>query len=352
MFPSFFLGVLVFLSILLMFQALRLTEFILIHGVELQVVGNIVLYLSVSFLPIILPMSLLFSILLTYSRLSQDSEIVAFKSLGLNQFQLFLPALVLSLFATLISLQMSHQIGPWGNQKFERLMHELGTQKVGAAIKAGVFSEGFFDFVVYANEVNTTSGELDKVFIYDERQPNSPLTIISKKGKVLQEKTPEGWRATLLLEDGKIHRTHNKTYSQIGFQTYTVNLFDPHESSERKRSAPSLNSKEVMERLSETDLSESERRLLNVEIQRRWSLPLACLIFGLIGVALGTSTNKRVAKSSGFVLCLLVIITYWVCYVVAEGMSRNGMVPPWLALWTVNLAFAIFGWKKFRASEA
>lgn len=57
--PSFFIGVIVFISILLMFQALRLTEFVLVHGVALRTVGEIMLYLSVSFLPVIFPMSLL-----------------------------------------------------------------------------------------------------------------------------------------------------------------------------------------------------------------------------------------------------------------------------------------------------
>src|SRR5690606_7170020 len=104
----------------------------------------------------------------------------------------------------------------------------------------------------------------------------------------------------------------------------------PHDASERKRSPPSMTSSELLDRMDKPDLEEKEQRILSVEYQRRWSLPLACLIFGLIGVALGTSTNKRIAKSSGFVLCLIVIIVYWVLYVVAEGASRNGTLPAWL----------------------
>lgn len=328
-----------------------MTEFILIHGVELPVIGNITLYLSLSVLPVILPMSLLFSILLTYSRMSQDSEIVAFRSLGISQKQIYIPALFLSLFGVAISLQTSHNVGPWGNFNFERLMHELGTQKVGASIKAGIFSEGFFDFVVYANDVDTKTGQLDKVFIYDERQPKSPLTIISKTGRVLQEKTPAGWKASLELKDGKIHRTLNDTYTQISFETYSVDLFDPHESRERKKSPPSMTTSEIEERLESRELSEGERRTLDVEFHRRWSLPFACLVFGLVGVALGTSANRRHAKSSGFVVCLIIIVIYWISYVVAEGIARNGYLPAWATLWLVNLSFVVYGWRKFRASE-
>ncbi len=334
-----------------MFQALRLTEFILIHGVELPVIGRITLYLSLSFLPVILPMSLLFSILLTYSRMSQDSEIVAFRSIGVGQRQLYIPALILSLFGVVISLQTSHNIGPWGNFNFEKLIHELGTQKVGASIKAGIFSEGFFDFVVYANDVDTQTGNLSKVFIYDERQKNSPLTIISKTGRVLQEKTPAGWTASLELRDGTIHRTLENTYTQISFETYSVDLFDPHDSQERKKSPPSMTSSEVSKRLESKDLPEKEIRALEVEYHRRWSLPFACLVFGIMGVALGTSANRRHAKSSGFVLCLIVIVTYWISYVVAEGMARNGHMPAWLSLWLVNGVFTLYGLKKFKASE-
>lgn len=133
--PSFLLGVSVFIGILLMFQALRLTDFVLGHGVSFQTVLNILLYLSVSFLPVILPMSLLFSVLLTYSRLSQDSEMVAFKALGLSMASLALPAVVLGLVAMMMSAQTSFYLGPWGNRQFEVLINDLGRKKVGATLK-------------------------------------------------------------------------------------------------------------------------------------------------------------------------------------------------------------------------
>src|SRR6266576_3646457 len=110
------MGLVIFISILLMMQALRLTEFVLVHGVSLKTLAQIALYLSVAFLPVILPMSLLFSVLLTYNRLSNDSEIVAFKSLGLDMGRLTIPALILAVAATLMSAQTSFYLGPWGNQ--------------------------------------------------------------------------------------------------------------------------------------------------------------------------------------------------------------------------------------------
>ena len=131
--------------------------------------------------------------LLTYARLSNDSEIVAFKSLGLNMIQLSVPALVLGLGATVMSAQTSFYLGPWGNRQFELLINDLGRQKVAATLARPVsFSEGFFDLVVYANHVDSKAGTLHDVFIYDERDAKAPVTIIAKHGTLVQERTPGG----------------------------------------------------------------------------------------------------------------------------------------------------------------
>ena len=350
--PAFLMGVVVFVGILLMFQALRLTEFVLVHGVGLRTLGQIMLFLTVSFLPVILPMSLLFSVLLTYSRLSNDSEIVAFKSLGLSMGQLTVPAVILAVAATLMSAQTSFYLGPWGNRQFEVLINDLGRQKVAAAIKEGVFSEGFFDLVVYSNKVDSKNGQLNDVFIYDERDSKAPVTIIAKQGNIIQENTPEGLSALLRLADGNIHRTHMNTYTKVDFSSYDINLFNPHEMAEKKKSPPSLTIDELAQELKGSDLELKQRRKLEIEYHRRWSLSAACLIFALLGVGLGTVTNRRASRGGGFVICLALLVSYWICYVSAEGVARSGWMPAVVSLWLVNAIYFAFALQSLRKSWA
>ncbi len=344
------MGVMIFVGILLMFQALRLTEFVLIHGVGMRTIMMIMLYLSISFLPVILPMSLLFAVLLTYGRLSNDSEIVAFKSLGLNMVQLTWPALIISVAATLMSMQTSFYLGPWGNRGFEVLINDLSRQKVGATLREGVFSEGFFDLVIYANKVDSKLGHLEDVFIYDERDPKSPVTIIARAGQILQESTREGNLGLLRLTDGNVHRTHQSTYTKVDFESYDITLFDPYQFSERKKSAPSLTIDELSDVLKSPELEGKDRRKMEIEFHRRWSLSGACLIFGLLGVGLGTVTNKRSASGSGFVVCLILLVAYWILYVSAESASRSGWIPAWLSLWSVNFIFFAIALQSLRKS--
>lgn len=350
--PSFLIGVVIFVFILLMFQVLRLTEFVLVHGVSLYTTVEIMGYLAISFLPMILPMSLLFALLLTYGRLSGDAEVVAMKSLGLNMLHISTPAVILGVLTLLASAQTSFFLAPWGNRQFELRINELSRLKAGATIKEGVFSEGFFDLVVYANEVDSRAGLLSKVFIYDERDPKSPLTIIAREGRILREQDPKvGDRAELQLLDGSIHRTTNGAYTKIDFSSYDINLFDPVELSEKGKSLPSMTLNELEIAKRDPNLKGKDRAKVEVEYHRRWSLSVACLIFALIGVGLGTTTNRRLARASGLVLCLLVIVAYWILYVTAEGLARNQLLSAGIALWGINVIFSGFAyWSMRRAA--
>lgn len=343
MLPSFILGLLVFISIILMFQVLRLTEFALVHGVALKVIAEIIGYVVISLLPVLFPMALLFSVLLTYGRLSQDSEIVAMKASGLHMGVLLLPALVLASVVGIISAQMSFNIAPWGNRQFEVLYSRLASTKAGAVIKEGTFSEGFFDMVVYANKVDSKQGHLEKVFIYDEKSGDVPLTIIAKEGEIIPDPVNPGHQVLLRLKDGEIHR-QSENHTKISFDTYDVQFSTPLNIQEREKSPPSLTLNEVRNRLKE-DLSKDPEleRTLRTEFHKRIAIAVLCLVFAMIGVGLGTTTNRRAAKAGGMILCIGLIIFYWVLYIAAEGMARGGSAPVALAIWAPNVIFAALG---------
>ncbi len=338
MLPSFVLGLLVFISIILMFQVLRLTDFALVHGVALKTIGEIVGYVVISLLPVLFPMALLFSVLLTYGRLSQDSEIVAMKASGLAMGTLIMPALLLALVVGIVSAQTSFVIAPWGNRQFEVIFTRLANTKATAVIKEGTFAEGFFDMVVYANEVDSKNGKLRKVFIYDEKNGDVPLTVIAKEGSLLPDPERPGQEVLLRLQNGEIHR-QTKTHTKISFNTYDVHFSEPDLHEERAKSPPSLTLDEVRARLKQDFKDPEDRRVMETELHKRWAISILCVVFALIGVGLGTTTNRRAAKAGGMILCIGIIIFYWVLYVAAEGAARNGSIPVALAIWAPNIIF-------------
>jgi lipopolysaccharide export system permease protein len=341
-FPYFVLGLMVFIFIILMFQALRYTEFVLIHGVSMIEMGKILGFIVISILPALLPMSLLFAILMTYGRLSGDSEIVAFKASGLSMHSLSIPAAILSFCVALISAQTSFHLAPWGNRQFELLITKLSQSKASATIREGAFSEGFFDLVVYAHEVDNSTGKLSKIFIYDERQSDVPLTIIAKAGELNFDTEKRGNAALLRLYDGDIHRK-GENHTKIKFETFDIKLSDSVQEEARAKSPPSLTIEEISAKLKTPDLSMEDRNTLKTEYHKRWALSSVCIVFAIMGVGLGTNTNRRNQKAGGMITCLFVIILYWILYVSAEGMSRSGQAPAAIAIWLPNILFLASG---------
>lgn len=340
--PTFLLGVLVFISILLMFQALRLTEFLLVHGIRWTAMLKIMGYMSISFLPMLLPMSLIFAVLMTYNRLSQDSEIIALKSAGVDTVTLIFPAVIFSVVIAILSAQTSYYLAPWGNRQFEVLITQLGNTKAAASIKEGTFSESFFDLVVYANKVDSKTGVLKDLFIYDEKQPDAPLTIIAPEGQIIPDETSPGHSVLLRLSKGQIHRK-TESHTVVNFESYDIILNDPIKLAERKKSAPSLSLDELSEAQQDHTLSDEQRNDYLIEFHKRSALAVACFVFSILGVAFGISTNRRSGKSSGFILAVGFIILYWVIYLTFEGAVRSNQLPPVVGIWIPNLFFLILG---------
>ena len=90
--PIFFIGLMTFTIILLMDKILKLIELIVTRGGSLSDVLMLFLFISPSFLIITIPVAVLLGTLLTFGRLSSDSEITAFKASGMSLYQLFFPS--------------------------------------------------------------------------------------------------------------------------------------------------------------------------------------------------------------------------------------------------------------------
>jgi lipopolysaccharide export system permease protein len=77
---SLLVGTGVFLLIMLTFQAIRLSEFVVVHQVALKDVGKLSIYLMLSFVPIAVPIAFLFSVLMGISRANSEGEVVAMQA--------------------------------------------------------------------------------------------------------------------------------------------------------------------------------------------------------------------------------------------------------------------------------
>ena len=79
-----------------------------------------------------------------------------------------------------------------------------------------------------------------------------------------------------------------------------------------------------------------------IELNKRFSYPVACIVLMLVGVPLGLS-SRRGGKSSGFVLTVGLVFLYYFFSSTGVALAKQGKVPPFLGVWAANALFAILG---------
>jgi lipopolysaccharide export system permease protein len=341
--PGLLVGVFTFIFVMLMFQMLRLLEFFLIHGVSFHKILDIISSMSIAFLPTVLPMATLFAIVLGVSRLSQDSEIAAFISIGVSPLTLLKPIILLGLVLSFLSLVTSLHLAPNSNRNLEMMMHEISQTKITAAIKENAFTESFANFMIFTLKADSKSGFLEKVFIFDEQNQENPLTIVAQKGHLFNQTQDKKNALWLKLNKGNIH-FQEKNHTKIQFDEYEVKLIDSsYTFNHRDKSQNSWNLDDILKYNENPSLS----YLAQIELHKRINIALACFILSLFGFTISFSINRRV-KTNGFALSLLVIVSFWLFMTTFESLSRNQILPGQIALWIPNIIYGLYSIKKIQ----
>ncbi len=85
-----------------------------------------------------------------------------------------------------------------------------------------------------------------------------------------------------------------------------------------------------------------EARRYLVEIHKKYAIPVACVVFVLIGAPLGIMA-RRGTFGVGASLSLGFFLLYWACLIGGEKLADRGMVSPWLGMWIANIVLGIVG---------
>jgi len=337
--PILLIGLLTFTVILLMDKILKLIELI-VSGVSLSQILMLLFFISPSFLIFTIPMAFLLGTLLSFGRLSGDSEITAFKASGVSLYQLFFPISILSISAYLLTTFLVFYGLPWGNQGFMATLYLIAQSKANIEIKERVFNDMFNGLVVYVDKVPLQGKKMEGILIYDERDGENVHTIFAKEGFLVNN--PETQEIILRLLNGDIHRFESKTkvYQKLKFDTYDLRI-------ELGKTFAAWGARLKEHEMSVDEIKEKIRKMKSfgldttsqeVELHKRYAIPFACIVFGLIGVPLGIQP-RRSGRSYGFILSIFIILTYYISLTASEILAMKKTLPPFLAGWAPNFLF-------------
>ena len=335
---------LVFTFLLMMQPIMDVAERLLAKGVDAATVARLMVNLLPAGLGVTIPMALLMGLLIGLGRLSADRETVALQACGVSIFQMLRPVALVAIVAAALTNYILVVALPDANQRFREITYEVIATRAQDEVRPRVFYEDFPNIVLYVQDV-APDGSWSQVFLADTRPGGQPDVYLARKGRMQLDR--ENRLVDVVLEDGTGHHIDGQgpdQYELSRFEEIRISL-DPESVFPLRGPQRGYREFTISQLQAETARLQAEGlpsyRTI-IELHRKFSIPVACLVFGVIGLALGV-TSRKDGKLASFVLGVGVIFAYYVIMFQAEAMAKAALISPHLAMWVPNIGLGLAG---------
>jgi LPS export ABC transporter permease LptG/LPS export ABC transporter permease LptF len=343
--PPTAVGLLLFTFILLLDAITGLMKIFVSRGADLPTIARAFAYLLPSIFSVTIPMAFLMGVLLAFGRLASDSEIVAIRASGISPARLLRPILALGTVAGLITFYVVSTALPAANQAYREIVFALMVSKARTGVTARVFNDDLVpggSVMIYVSDIPAESGLWNDVLIHDLRSPQEPNVILARTGRLVIDKDDK--RVELDLKKGIKYSFNASDASSFHQERFVSGQFPlpydeffpktPLSKGDRELTLDELTAK--VKELKAAGRGQKEYGRFEVEYHKKFAIPTACLVFGVLGLGLSLGSKKE-ARSAAFGLAIAVIFVYYVIIRLGEQAGDTGMMPPILAMWGANL---------------
>ncbi|MBN1327791.1 MAG: LptF/LptG family permease [Candidatus Cloacimonetes bacterium] len=353
-------------------------------------------------LALTVPMAVLLASIMSFGRFSVDNELVAFKSCGINVYTLMRPTVIAAVFLSLFMIYFNNSILPETNHKLKNLMIKANYRRPVTAIVPGTFTS-LKNYTIYAKD--RVEDQLLGIIIYVREGTKFPQTITAARGNIELRNGGNSLKAYLYDgQMHERDNTDPASYQLSSFKRFVLNLpdlgYQLNEEGSDYRGDRELSSK-AMQKIVKTRSQEkdiiiqniktikneiailesdslkhqyaTERELENerkrnlkknqnmlkiesdrlekvendinkylVELHKKYSIAVACLIFVLIGAPIGMMTRTS-GIGMAFTVSSFVFLIYYGTLTLGEELADKGVISPFIAMWISNIIFAILG---------
>ena len=386
---SFLLAFLVLSFVLTIGLMVQIVSYIL-QGVPIDLVGRFALVSFPETMQWTVPLALLVSSILVFSRLSADSEIAAMRACGVNLLSVMRWPLAFAFLCTLVCLFVNNEVVPRGHEVRRNLTRRLSVGAGLDLLEPGRTINDFPKVQLYFRERDEASNCLRNLEIVDYRDPKCTRTYKAEKAFVRQEGRdivldvrnlsvdpvdaahPQAlqaetfrWRVDDVLKDGEYKR------KEKDFRFFEIlREIDARKQAVKETSAAAKEAKGLSAAAAETNAvltaasNEPERdhkgrkkmkysprvaarRALSdirTEFMKRWVFAFASICFVLVGVPLGIRAQRK-ESSVGMGIALVTALAYYLVVILMTSLSKNYHVHPEVLIWLpVGLCVLLSAW--------
>lgn len=334
-------GICAFTSLFVGTDLLNLASMVVELGAPLGKVGRLFVLRLPQIVVWTFPMAVLLATLLALSRLSGNSEIVAMKAAGVGFARIVVPVLVIALTMTGLTLLINETVVPAANAAFKVTKDELRGRSLPRLTRNVIlkrYKGNLLEWFLYAARFDS------------ERQTMEDVTMVTLEAGRPRETTyapliiwdETGW----FMENGVTH-FYNSDGEAVtmkfagGRQPVDIGQ-KPREIIRAQKEPDEMNIRELSRHIAILRSQGKDVNKLWVEWHLKWAIPMASLVFALVGAPLGVQSHRS-ASSVGFGLSIIVIFIYYIIMTAGTALAQGGYLPPALGAWSQNLLLGAIG---------
>ncbi len=295
-------------------------------------------YLFPNMLLYSLPMASMMGVIIGFTSLNNNSEILAFKACGISVYHMLPPVLLVSFIISFITAYFSVTLIPTGEIAMKQLMYQLTKEKIDKGIKQKQFTAALGDLVVYVEKVDKKTNEWEDVWVSDMRGQKTPTITMAQTGTMHTDlKT---MFVTINLKNGSSHRSNDRQTQIVTFDTYTINIpLTPPASKKTIIGVAGMTMQQLQNKARLRGETSRFGKRYMIHYHKRLVLPVGCLIMSLMALPIGLQSGPG-KRAFGIPLGLGFFIFYYVVYTIGKSVAEDTSMPVWVAMWTPNLFFA------------
>lgn len=154
----------------LMMQFLwRMIDELVGKGLDASVIAEFLFYVSLTLVPMALPLAVLLSSIMTFGSLGENYELIALKSAGISLYRIMKPLIAVIIFLTCSAFMFSNNILPYANLKMHSLLYDIRRQKPEMSLKEGIFTNDLEGYSIKVDRIDKNTGMMYNVLIYNHK---------------------------------------------------------------------------------------------------------------------------------------------------------------------------------------
>ena len=341
-FKAFVFGICAFSAVFIGSGTLfKIAKYITDYGASLSAVIKVFIFGLPNVIMWTFPMSMLLATLLTFGRLSSSSEITAMKSCGIGFFRIATPAIILGFFVSIAAILFNEHVVPWANTAYRNVVYYEIQGNTGAKSQDHIIlkdiKDGQIQRLLYARRYDADSQSLQNVTL---QEFNDAGKVSHVENAEYAEYEGKEW----IMHNGMLYDiSDGESEHTLRFNTQVLPISaSPRQIVREQKNPEELTMKELKAQIRIMKTQYVDTNKLETELYQRITVPMASLIFALIGVPLGLQPTRN-SSSAGFAMSVIIIFFYYALMTMANAIGRSGALSPMLAVWIPNIVGLIAG---------